>query len=183
MVREDILGGLRIALQRGDSLKDAIMPFFNAGYKIDEVEDAVKALEEEKKSQGQPAEPALFVPQEVASRTEELETNEPIPEEKAIKIAPVPKKPAPVVIQKVSAYGEKHLKFLPKLKKQIQQPVQQPVQQQVVVQKVSGYGEAPKPGGKAVIYILIAMLIILIGLLATVFFFKNEIIGLFTSGG
>lgn len=44
MVREDILGGLKIALSKGQSLESAMQSFYNAGYKKEEIEEAARAL-------------------------------------------------------------------------------------------------------------------------------------------
>lgn len=44
VVNEEILGGLRIALGRGESMKKAMMTFFNAGYDTKEIEEAAKVL-------------------------------------------------------------------------------------------------------------------------------------------
>ena len=46
MTNEEILGGLKSALERGESLKKAMMTFFNAGYKREEIEDAARTLNE-----------------------------------------------------------------------------------------------------------------------------------------
>lgn len=40
MVNEEILSGLNSALSRGDSIKKAMMSFYNAGYKKEEIEEA-----------------------------------------------------------------------------------------------------------------------------------------------
>ena len=44
MIRQDILGGLKLAMSKGESLKQAMMSFYNAGYKKNEIEDAARAL-------------------------------------------------------------------------------------------------------------------------------------------
>jgi hypothetical protein len=44
MVNDEILGGLKSALERGESLKRAMMTFFNAGYKREEIEEAAGIL-------------------------------------------------------------------------------------------------------------------------------------------
>ena len=48
MVYQGILGGLRSALNKGETLHDAMITFYNAGYKKDEIEAAAEALEREK---------------------------------------------------------------------------------------------------------------------------------------
>ena len=57
MVREDILGGLRNALARGQPLKQAMMSFYNAGYLKEEIEEAARALHLER------TQPQTFQPQ------------------------------------------------------------------------------------------------------------------------
>ncbi len=159
MVREDILGGLRNALSRGESLNQAMRSFLNAGYNKEEIEEAARALEsgvQQPVQQVQP-QPAIQQPIQQTQKTQSM-----------------PQQPVqqPVVVQKVSAYG------------QTVQPVsQQPIQQTPSVpQKVSAY-ESPqkKPRGKAIIFILVAMLILLLGILVAVFFFKEEIISFFNT--
>ena len=45
MVREDILGGLKVALSKGHSLQQAMQSFYNAGYSKEEIEEAVRYLQ------------------------------------------------------------------------------------------------------------------------------------------
>jgi hypothetical protein len=45
MVREDILGGLKNALERGDTLQEAKDSFISAGYSKADVEEAAASLE------------------------------------------------------------------------------------------------------------------------------------------
>ena len=53
MEKEDILGGLKSALSRGESLNRAMMAFFNAGYKKEDIESAAGTLHMQES--GQPA--------------------------------------------------------------------------------------------------------------------------------
>ena len=66
------------------------------------------------------------------------------------------------------------------------QPVKQPLQQQVqlkqiprapvrVIQRVSEYKERPKILGKAIIIMLVLFLVFLLGILVTVFLFREEL--------
>ena len=48
MANEEILGGLKTALERGESMKRAMMTFFNAGYPKAEIEEAARVLQSEK---------------------------------------------------------------------------------------------------------------------------------------
>ena len=45
MVNNDILGGLKSALTRGYTLEEAMLSFFNAGYKREEIEEAARTLQ------------------------------------------------------------------------------------------------------------------------------------------
>ncbi len=45
-MREDILGGLRLALIRGETLKKAMMTLYNSGYKKNDIEKAAVALQQ-----------------------------------------------------------------------------------------------------------------------------------------
>lgn len=44
MVKQEIVEGLRLALSRGYTLKKAMMSFYNAGYKKEDIEDAAREL-------------------------------------------------------------------------------------------------------------------------------------------
>ena len=113
MVREDILAGLRSAVAKKESLKQAMISFYNAGYKREEIQEAARALQEEQLTLG------------------------------------------------------------------IQQPqiAQQPIQQMQPgkpIQRVSGYAPQKKIG-KTLIIILVVVLVLLIGFLATIFIFKDKL--------
>ena len=193
MVREDILGGLRTALARGQTLRQAMMSFYNSGYLKQEIEEAAKALQAEKNQPLQPQfAPGLAAPIFQRTTSIEKDSNEE-PKEVLSQTAKLAQPAQPQTIQKVSAYGK------PQQTQQVQKPVQSPqvqqptqqVQQPVqTIQKVSAYGLpaqpkpiqpqiTTKPRGKAIIFILIALLIILIGGLIAIFFFKEEILTLF----
>lgn len=43
MTNQEIIGGLRSAIERGENLKDAMMTFYQAGYSKIDIEDAAKA--------------------------------------------------------------------------------------------------------------------------------------------
>ncbi|MEK6824125.1 MAG: hypothetical protein AABY06_03760 [Nanoarchaeota archaeon] len=47
MVNEEILGGLRHALNRGESLEKAMISFYNAGYRKDEIEETARFIQQE----------------------------------------------------------------------------------------------------------------------------------------
>ena len=152
MAREDILGGLSSALARGQSLKQAMMSFYNAGYVKEEIEEAARAL-----SSGITQQPQQVAPQQPIQQSPMQISQQTIPQ----------------TIQKISSYG-------------IQTPqqtiTQQPfLQKQLpVVQNVSSYEQPQKPKGKTAIFVLVFLLMLLFGALATVFFFKDEILSFFS---
>ena len=125
MVKEEILEGLKYAVAKGESLANARMSFYNAGYLKEDIEEATRVLQ---------------APQP-------LQTQQPL--------------------------------------QQPTQPVQQPLQQQAqpeqlqtsvkVVQRVSEYKERPKIMGKTLILVLVFCLIFLLGILVTVFLFRDEL--------
>jgi len=54
----------------------------------------------------------------------------------------------------------------------------------IVVQKISNYSDdSPKSGGKIITYLLVFILILLLGVLAVVFFFKDDLVKIFNSLG
>jgi hypothetical protein len=54
----------------------------------------------------------------------------------------------------------------------------------IVLQKISNYSDGPsKPGGRIITYLLVFILILLLGVLAVVFFFKDDLVKIFNSLG
>ncbi len=117
MINEEILGGLKTALEKGESMKRAMMTFFNAGYNKVEIEEAARALSEIH------VETSLTIP-----------TAQPLQLTSAAGAAPS-------------------------------------------AQKVSGYGE--KKNRTKLIIIVISLIILLIGLLVTIFIFRDKLTNLF----
>ncbi|MFA5071723.1 MAG: hypothetical protein WC511_05185 [Candidatus Pacearchaeota archaeon] len=189
MVNEEIVGGIKNALERGDSLRNAMMSFFNAGYDRKEIEEAAATL-----LNYQPA---------------KSETTVPIPMTKNVEI----KKEisAPKNIQKVSSYGEdvevtptriassktvsqempspvpkviinEEQKFIPKeLPRTIinAMPQTNAKKMEKPIQKVSS--SAMTPQEKVIIAILVGLLIFLIGLLVVIFLFRQQLIDFISS--
>ncbi|MBA7683891.1 hypothetical protein ES703_92277 [subsurface metagenome] len=171
MVNEEILGGLKLALSKGESLKQAMMSFYNAGYKKEEIEEAARA------SQGQKI---------------EKEPIQPVQQAKLKKQKPVQKIPQPKpskTIQRVSSYEQEP--YSPKIRKGLRGAIKElekidvslKVKPKVITkkliktpQKVSTYEEKPKPKGKLITLLLVFFLLFLFGILAAIFFFRQEIV-------
>jgi outer membrane biosynthesis protein TonB len=162
MVNDDIVGGLRSAINRGESLRRAMMTFYNAGYKKEDIEEAAKFFSEHPEEE-KPATPVTIVPAKknlfgniFSKKPEEKKVP---PKEMPIPVAPTPpvSQPSPQI---VSHYGEKT------------EPVQ----------KVSNYEKPERePKDKILIAILVTVLIFLLGILAAIFLFKQQIINFFSS--
>lgn len=152
MVQEEIIGMLRIALQRGKNLQQTVQSLYNSGYPRDEVDEAVQTLK--MYSFQQPIQP----PQPIKRQIQQ------------------PKQPAPQeqTQQIVSYYPA------PKFQQPISQPTQFYQPQQIfppeIVQRVSNYEQTPKANiGKIITIVMVIMLVILLGILVAVFMFKPEL--------
>jgi len=180
MVNEEIVGGIKNALEHGDSLKDAMMSFFNAGYDKKEIEQAAATLLD-------------------YSTAVKAETKIPALEIKKVDLTQTPK-----VIQKVSSYGEEvplkeqkeipkpipeviisdNIKFVSKeLPKTIINSLPTTISKktEMPIQKKVSSSSAMTPQEKVIVAILIGLLIFLIGLLAVIFLFRQQLID-FISG-
>jgi hypothetical protein len=163
-MNEEILGGLKSAIDRGESLKRAMMTFYNSGYKKEEIEEAARFLNE-RPAETKPQTQVVVVkpkPKLFGNLFQKKPEQKPVPpKEVSIPTAPVEpvSKPSPQI---VSSYGEK--------------PEQKPVQ------KISSYEKQEKnPKDKILIAVLITILIILFAILAGIFLFKQQIINFFSS--
>ncbi len=104
-MNEEILGGLKSALERGESMNKAMMTFYNAGYKKEEIEEAARFLAQN----------------QVAVQPQPSQTSLPkaglIPKPGQIPV-PVPAIPPQINQQVVSGYGNQ-----PSKQPQVKQPV------------------------------------------------------------
>jgi hypothetical protein len=189
MVNEEIVGGLKSALERGQTLQMAMMSLYNSGYKKEEIEEAARNLMQfSAESQLQP--PVKTIPRkpEVKQAPQILtipKTVKAFPELQAFS-KPLPKQP---LIYPKFEPQKPSLQF----PKTLVPPVQQPqLVKSLPVQKVSGYGEpvlkqkekAKEKGGsreKTIIFVLIFLLVFLFALLGAIFIFKQQLIDIFSS--
>lgn len=146
MARDEIVEGLRMALGRGESLLQAMMSFYNAGYLKKEVEEAAQLL-----NQPQLQTQFLTTPQQVQPTSQPLQT----------KALPV---------QDVSQYGSQTPP-----PQQFQQPnVQAPVS--ATLQAVSNYNEKGKhPMSTGLVIFLGIFLLILVSSLIFLLVFRESI--------
>lgn len=142
-MKDEILGGLKSAMSRGDSLQQAMQSFYNAGYDKKDIEEAARALHSQ-------------LHQEQIKKTQE--TQEPLKQ--------VKKSQEPVKVQQPISS---------KTQKQVMPP-------QKTIQKVSDYdsvNQKEKNPRKKMIIFIASLLTILLVILAGIFFFRENLLGLF----
>ncbi|HTY44289.1 MAG TPA: hypothetical protein VMC80_03530 [Patescibacteria group bacterium] len=170
MVNYEIVYGIKAGLERGQSLRSAMISFFNAGYSKEEIEEAARTLMEVGTNPN--AEPMQVTPS-VSNQVQQQKTQtqaaaKPIVPQKVI--APPPYIAPAVPMQKIIApIIPPKEKVQPKIQKQKEEIKIKPVQ------KISDYG-AKKRKKSPVIILLIILLIIFGGLLISIFVFKQQLI-------
>jgi hypothetical protein len=225
MINEEIVGGLVSALSRGEPLEKAMMTFFNAGYKKEEIEGSAKEVYNQLGPQAMGVKGSLQdTIDEIALKAgvpKDDNANKPKPnpninadkiqlQTSSDKKAPNlnisnPNKDKNKIPQNFSHYGQPNLstqyqnadditnKIVDAIKglKQVNIPSRIEIVQRsidpkpsTIIQKVSDYSGAPqKTVSKAATYVLIVVLILLLGALAAVFFFKADLIKFFNNAG
>jgi len=139
MAKSELVEGLRSALSRGHTLKQAMESFHNAGYKREEIEEAARLLHDH------PSQP-------MSHPAKKIEEHKP----------PV----QPQVIPEKSEVPKQAIQVKPKPEKP-------------EAQKISKYEEKTKPKGKFKIILLIISIIVILGLIAAILIFQDELINLF----
>jgi len=172
MVNEEILGGVKSALERGHSLERAMISLFNAGYKRKEIEEAAVALLESR--------PSLQVQTqaEAAQGKEKERIKSPPPD----MTAQIRAKSAPE-LQAPSAQVPMPPPPMPK-PTLVQKPIQPQKPLERSVQRISSYGRVePKESSKekGIIIVLIILLVLLIGLFAAIFLYRQQFIDFLNS--
>ncbi len=184
MVNMEIVEGLKEAMARGESLKQAMFSFYNAGYGKQEIEDSARYLlqimqaERQKILAQRQAQTALQKPLNKAEQpTQKLQLQIPQqPIQKLITTQPVPQPPQQQ-IQKPQQQIQKLITTQPS--QQITPQFQQQIPQQTT-QKVSDYNQSVKKT-KITIILLIFILIVLFGALVAMFLFRDKVIELFNN--
>jgi len=160
LTNQEILGGLRTALERGQTLKQAMMSFYQAGYKKEEIEDAARAY--------------LYL-QKGNSELQTLNKNQGVEKKKIEPSKEEAKKPLFGKKDDEKKYSEVQKTKVPVIGGD--EKGKQPEKKNV--QKISGY-EGKKDlsnlKSKTVTSVLVITLIVLVGILALVFLFKNELV-------
>ena len=98
MARQELVSGIRQAVSKGESLRDAMVSFLNAGYSKEDIEDAARIVQGEGIENTQPK---IEIKKPIVAP--EIPKKEYI--EQATPIENIPS--APAMTQKVSAYTSK----------------------------------------------------------------------------
>lgn len=192
LTNQEILGGIKSALSRGETLKQAMMSFYKAGYKKEEIEDAARAylylqrgvpeeniLSEKEKALKENIEKANEKEMKIKK---EIEDKKKIEEKRKIEEERMKKE------KKLYSSGETKVPLVPGEKMIEKEPEKKPVipfgmeknfEEKKVIQKVSNYGGQKMVNpekGKTMTIVLIITLIILLGVLGLVFLFRSELI-------
>ena len=162
MVREDIVGMMKIAIQRGQNIQQTAQSLVNSGYPKNDVDEAVQVMN-------------TYTFQPAVGQLVSLQKQIPPPKFVA------PKGPTPQV---ASYYPNPN----PQLQKSgypppSSQSYYQPQQffPPEIVQRVSSYEPPKAETGKLITIIMVVMLAILLGILVTVFLFKPELTSFFNN--
>ncbi|MBU0894901.1 MAG: hypothetical protein KKF48_00095 [Nanoarchaeota archaeon] len=155
MVNQEIVEGLKLALHRGETLKQAMMSFFNSGYDRNEIQEAARAL---------------YTQQDV------------IPIEHQVKHTPPEKpktifKPLNQLVKKIQSQTKEQ--GFEKPNQVPQEIVKENIKPGVFTQGVSDYGpKQSSPKKKLLLILLLLFFICLLGFFIVWFFFKEQFITL-----
>ena len=166
---DDIVGGLKAAIERGEELKEAMMTFYNAGYSKKEIEEAARVYVTEKK---QRQEGMSATKSKYDSKKDQKEKEKPL--EKGKKVLPI--KEEKLEIKENSKI----------VSKTVQKPVEKKEEKNLKGQEqiASKYGDKLKPKKhkiEPITVILVLLLIFLVLILGSVFLFKEELITFFNN--
>lgn len=167
MVRGDIIGGLKIALSRGESLQNAMQSLYNAGYKKEDIEEAARVLNTEG-----------FRPPIAAEKSQI-----PITTQKQIhpEYQPPPQLQTSVIEAKPTEIKQSPnpqiksiIPIIPATIKEETKPLPITYAPKQIVSNY--YPKEEKSGIDFITILLIVVLVVLLGILAAVFFFKQDLV-------
>jgi len=190
VVRQDILGGLKVALAKGKPLQETMQAFYNAGYKKEEIEEAARELYAQRTSPSQIPQQNFPPAQKMQPPYQNLQQNsqekkgffEFLKKKKEQSLQNNPMFSRPIPINKPNNFNQNLHSFSqpmqarPMIKspqiKQLPQPVK-PAPRQIV----SAYTQPKdKSGFDPITIILVVILLVLLGVLAAIFFYKDQLV-------
>jgi hypothetical protein len=196
MVKAEIVGGLKTALARGETLQKAMMSFYNSGYAKQDIEDAARALESPNITQVPQTRPITQPAQQPSPRqvlrpatpglnptmqrfpqpSQQYNQQSQKPIQRSIqqpRPSSEPKKPSESGEQ---VFDVPEPTYPPEGNQQGTKEEFPPLEGNTqTVQKVSKYGGKPSPLGAVVVFVLVFFLLFLIGILISLFLFKDQL--------
>jgi len=145
MVRKDILSGLKNAISKGESLKDAMMSFYRAGYSKEKIEEAAREIQSEQRRE------RMAMTHQEVKESKSKKNTKPIASKPINK--PISSKSPP---QKVSQYIPEKKEIKP----QVVQKPKKPISNYSSDEKESKLGWIILIGGTLVIIAAIALIVI-----------------------
>lgn len=161
---KEILGGIKSAVKRGESLKEAMMTFYQAGYDRGEIETAARDFLDKQTQSPQINAPSSNLPLPARQSQKKQEQKKALNENTKLNQPNTQNKPLGSPKSATSP-----IKKLPAFRK-----VHSPIQQ-----KVSAYGVPKKPKvpkSNALTITLTIILLLLLGVLLVVFVYKDSFI-------
>ena len=190
-MRNDILGGLRLALSRGQSLENAMQSFYNSGYTKEDIEEAARALKE---GGLQPSVQLQIISQQtpqIKPSQQQTIYNYPTQSQQPTQFSQPILRIPPKFSQPSQPTQKPQMAAPPQKPQNILQPIPAsrpstaPIPPPAQIQKqpanpkqiVSNYGSVDqKKGTDWIAIILISILVVLLGILVAVFFYKQELL-------
>lgn len=163
MVKEDILGGLKSAVSRGFSLRDAMVSFYNAGYARTDIEDAARTVQYEMAQKVSTPAQTTSAPQGPITSAQGVPSSLIVPSK--LKISEDQREEGWALANAKNLRGQSLLRELPKEKAR---------------GRVSNYLKQ-NPRIRTITIVLVIILLVLIGILGIMFLFKTQIIDFFNS--
>jgi len=186
MVNQEILGGLISALERGESLKKSMMSMYNAGYKKEEIEEAaMTTLGMDITSLKELLSPPPVSPQQpIILNNPKIFQEKPKPQQASLTPIQKVNQPQPNLQQtNISIPHNIPPQNLPVQGSQPSSSIEHQESPLSIKQKVSEYtSKSPKQKkDNLVLILLILLLVFLVGILVSLFVFKNQIVSFFSS--
>jgi len=172
---DDILGGIKAAIERGEELKEAMITFYNAGYSKKEIEEAARQYLLEKKRKELIDEATMQTP---VTFKENKRKNawEILQKGKEGEFKPIEVNQGKETRE---ILGSNLIKTT--IKKSAKKPLQQSKPAKQVISKYGEDGKKKKHSIEPITIILLLLLFFLVLVLASVFLFREELVNFFNN--
>src|SRR3972149_1133242 len=175
MIRDDIFGTLKTALQRGKNLQQTVQSLYNSGYLKEDVDDTLQVLQTSgfQAPNQPPIIKRIITPQKQSKTPVQLGPTTPVISSYAYQYQPQFSQPQ-IPMQK--PMQQPPIQFAQPPLVMPGQQFYQPMPYSPATQNVSAYEQKPvEQVGKMITIIKIAMLIALLGILIVIFVFREEL--------